>query len=136
MMRMGKQDQSQHHQDWALYVDPDNGEHDEYHEIWYEAYDLNDYEWGWAEDEGWSATIDGEWYYMVDDDAWLQYDHDGECIEELTIEDYATYYGGGKGRGRGKGQGGGKGFRRNSKGKGKSKGKRKGKKFTPNYGGK
>eukprot|EP00959_Pyramimonas_sp_CCMP1952_P145852 3053751-Pyramimonas_sp.AAC.1 len=35
MMRMGKQDQSQHHQDWALYVDPDSGEHDinDYHEI-------------------------------------------------------------------------------------------------------
>eukprot|EP00959_Pyramimonas_sp_CCMP1952_P311608 6521273-Pyramimonas_sp.AAC.1 len=35
MMRMGKQDQSQHHQDWALYVDPDSGDQDinDYHEI-------------------------------------------------------------------------------------------------------
>eukprot|EP00959_Pyramimonas_sp_CCMP1952_P445566 9328689-Pyramimonas_sp.AAC.1 len=62
LMRLGKQDQSQHHQDWALYTDQNGHAYDrtEYHEILYEACDATDYEWGWTEDEGWSATLDGE----------------------------------------------------------------------------
>eukprot|EP00959_Pyramimonas_sp_CCMP1952_P318361 6661837-Pyramimonas_sp.AAC.1 len=47
LMRLGKQDQSQHHQDWALYTYQNGNERDitEYHDIWYEAYDVNEYEW-------------------------------------------------------------------------------------------
>ena len=70
LMRMGKQDQSNSHGDWAFYgginEDDDDGEYD-LMEIWYEAYSTEDYEWGW-DDNGWSATTDGEWYYMADDD--------------------------------------------------------------------
>ena len=43
---------------------------------------------------------------MVEDVAWAQYDNDGYCVADLTIEDYATYYGEkGRGRGYGKGKG-------------------------------
>ena len=121
LMRMGKQDQTHAHSDWAYYggfQDDDDEEYDyDLMETWYEAYNADDYEWGWDDPSGWSATTDLEWYYMADDDIWLQYDQDGECIEELGYDDFENYYGG-----KGKGKGRGKGFRRF--GKGKRRGKR------------
>eukprot|EP00959_Pyramimonas_sp_CCMP1952_P048074 1003580-Pyramimonas_sp.AAC.1 len=61
-MRLGKHDQSQHHRDWALHIDQNGNKYDltDNPDVWYEAYDVNGYEWGWADDESWGATLDGE----------------------------------------------------------------------------
>ena len=131
LLRMGKQDQSQHHNDWTLYADPDDqGNDSEFYEIWYEAYEIDDYEWGWTDEEGWSATQDGEWYYMVDDDTWLPFVY-GEYMDECTIDGMAVYWGKSKSRsfGRGRGFSRGKGKER-----GKGKSKNKGKRFNSNPG--
>eukprot|EP00959_Pyramimonas_sp_CCMP1952_P304269 6367841-Pyramimonas_sp.AAC.1 len=94
-MRLGKQDQVGQHNEWAWYGEQGDGaDPDDMVETWYEAYNDEQYEWGYDQDFGWTATADGEWYFQEYDDIWAKYDDSGEMTEyyEAEQDDNDTYY--------------------------------------------